>query len=117
MKEIIINGVNLGEFDIFEADVAEKYEKALDDVIKKAQVTQGLKTSVVIRKQCETVFEVFDSLFGEGTSKKIFGDRVNVLMCMNAFEEMVKQVNDQKEELTKITNKYSVNRAQRRSKK
>ncbi|WP_460377777.1 DUF6673 family protein, partial [Paraclostridium bifermentans] len=34
-----------------------------------------------------------------------------------AFEELILQVNEQKKEIEKISNKYSPNRASRRSKK
>ena len=55
-------------------------------------------------------------MFGEGTDKKIFGDKVNLLTCLKAFEELVEQVNAQKGEVEKIASKYSPNRAQRRKK-
>lgn len=112
-----INGVELEDLDIFEADIAEKYEQTLNEVVKKAKSAEGLKTSEAIRKQCEAVFDAFDSLFGEGTSKNVFGERVNLIICMKAFEELVEQINAKKEEIDKITSKYSSNRVQRRSKK
>ena len=111
-----INGVELDNLEIYDADVAERYEKALDDVIKKSEDIQGLKTSAIIRKQCECVFKFFNTMFGECTDKKIFGDKVNLLTCLKAFEELVEQVNAQKGEVEKIASKYSPNRAQRRKK-
>lgn len=111
---MIINKVELPDLDIFEADVAEKYEKALENVKIEAKKTEGLKTSAVIRKQCNIIFDCFNILFGPGTDRKIFGDKVNLLICMRAFEELVEQVNSQKEEIDKIVNKYSPNRAARR---
>lgn len=116
MKNIVVNGVDLGQYDIFDADQAEKYEKVLDEASKPIKA-EGLKTSAVIRKQCEIVFNVFNSLLGEGTDKKVFGDRVNIRVCLEAFASLVEQINSQKEEVDKLTAKYSPNRAQRRSKK
>lgn len=113
---MIINGVKLESLDIYDVEVAEKYEKVIDNV-NKNQNFEGLKTSVVIRKQCELIFNVFNELFGEGTDKKVFGDRVNLKICLEAFASLVDQINSQKEELNNIVSKYSPNRAQRRVKK
>ena len=116
MKNIVVNGVDLGQYDIFDAEQAEKYEKVLDEASKPIKA-EGLKTSAIIRKECEKVFDVFNSLFGEGTDKKVFGDRVNIRVCIEVFASLVEQINSQKEEVDKLTAKYSPNRAQRRSKK
>lgn len=113
---MIINGVELEDLDIYDVEVAEKYEKVLEN-INKPQKVEGLKTSTVIRKQCESIFNVFNELFGEGTDKKVFGDRVNLKICLEAFASLVDQINSQKEELDSIVSKYSPNRAQRRAKK
>ena len=113
---MIINGVELEDLDIYDVEVAEKYEKVLEN-INKPQKVEGLKTSTVIRKQCESIFNVFNELFGEGTDKKVFGDRVNLKICLEAFASLVDQINSQKEGLDGIVSKYSPNRAQRRAKK
>ena len=113
---MIINGVELEDLDIYDVEVAEKYEKVIEN-INKPKKFDGLKDSVVIRKLCEEIFNVFNELFGEGSDKKVFGNKVNLLICIKAFEELILQVNEQKKELDKIANKYSPNRAARRSKK
>ena len=113
---MIINGVELEDLDIYDVEVAEKYEKVLEN-INKPQKVEGLKTSAVIRKQCEAIFNVFNELFGEGTDKKIFGDKVNLVTCLKALDEFITQVRDQKEQIEEISNKYSPNRATRRNKK
>ena len=113
---MIINGVELVDLDIYDVEVAEKYEKVLEN-INKPKKFDGLKTSVVIRKQCEEIFNVFNELFGEGTDRKVFGDRVNLKICLEAFASLVEQINSQKQELDNIVSKYSPNRAQRRAKK
>lgn len=116
MKNIVVNGVDLGQYDIFDVAQAERYEKVLEEASKPIK-SEGLKTSAIIRKECEKVFDVFNSLFGEGTDKKVFGDRVNIRVCIEVFASLVEQINSQKEEVDKLTAKYSPNRAQRRSKK
>jgi hypothetical protein len=112
-----INNVELQDVDIFDADTAEKYEIVLDKVVNSSKKLEGLKTSAVIRIQCESVFEVFNELFGEGTDKKVFGDKVNLKTCLFAFEELVTHINEQKGEVEKIAAKYSPNRLQKRTKK
>jgi len=114
---MIINNVELEDLDILEAGVAERYEKVLERVVEAAKKTEGLKMAESIRKQCEAVFMCFNEIFGEGTDKKVFGERVNLLICMKAFEELVEKANEQKSELDKLLNKYSPNRAQKRGKK
>lgn len=111
-----INNVELEDLEIFDADVAERYEKALETVIEKTKKLEGLKTSAVIRKQCEFIFDLFNTLFGEGTDVKIFGGKCNLIICMKAFEELIEYCNEQKQEVEKMASKYSSNRAQRRKK-
>lgn len=114
---MIVNNVELEDLDILDADVAEKYEKSLDKFGCISDKLEGMRVSESIRTQCGAIFEVFNTLFGEGTDKKVFGDRVNLLTCLKAFEELVLQINEQKKELEKFTNKYSSNRAAKRSRK
>ncbi|WP_461206927.1 DUF6673 family protein [Clostridium sp. DL1XJH146] len=113
---MIVNNVELEDISIFDADVAEKYENALIEVEEKIKKTEGMKVSESIRFQCTVIFNVFNELFGEGTDKKVFGHKVNLLVCLKAFEELVLSFNSQKQELAKISKKYSPNRAQRRAK-
>jgi len=117
---MLINNVELGDMDIYDADVAEKYEGALKKVENEANATsgvEGLSLSVSIRKQCSAVFECFNTIFGEDTDKKIFGGKTNLMVCLKAFEELVANVDEQKQALEKMTDKYSPNRLQRRAKK
>ena len=115
---MIINGVELEDIDIYDLEVAEKYDKVLENL---KEVEQNNNTSMnmvdIIKTECNAIFNVFNTMFGEGTDKKVFGDRVNLLICMTAFEELVSQMNDKKAEMETITNKYSPNRANRRTKK
>jgi hypothetical protein len=112
-----INNIELEDIDILEADVAEKYENALETIDGIAEKVEGMKGSDAIRVQCTAIFNVFNTLFGEGTDKKVFGDKVNLLVCLKAFEELILVVNSKKEEVQKIANRYSPNRAQKRTKK
>lgn len=112
-----INNVELPDIDIMDLEVAEKYETALKNVENMGDRIKGMTVVESIKTQCNAVFDVFNTLFGEGTDKKVFGDRVNLLICLKAFEELVTLMNAGNPEIEKLANKYSPNRAQRRSKK
>lgn len=113
---MIINGVELEDLDIYDLEVAEKYEKALAKVRELSTKDNSKSLSEGIKFQCNLIFDFFNTVFGEGTDKDIFGNKVNLMTCMKAFEEIVLKVNEQKKELEKLSNKYSPNRAARRSK-
>jgi len=112
-----INGVELQDIDILDLEVAEKWEQALERVEGVAKSIEGVKVSETIRIQCNAIFEVFNTLFGEGTDRKVFGDRVNLMTCLKAFEELVLYIKEQETEVEKMASKYSPNRVQRRNKK
>lgn len=114
---MIINGVELKDLDILDLEVAEKYEKALKSVESISKKVQGMTIVESIKTQCNVIFKVFNDLFGEGTDKEVFGDKVNLMTCLKAFEELVSQVNTPNSEMKKMLDKYSPNRATRRSKK
>ena len=114
---MIINGVELQDLDIYDLEVAEKYDKGLKGVAEVGANLEGLSTTEVIRVQCTAIFNFFNELFGEGTDKKIFGDKVNLVTCLKALDEFITQVRDQKEQIEEISNKYSINRVARRNKK
>ena len=115
-----INNVDLEDLDIYDVDTAEKYEIAVKKVQEEAEESKKLEDtglSAMIRMQCNAVFNCFNTIFGEGTDKKIFGAKVNLMTCLKAFEELIENVNEQKKELEKLSNKYSPNRAQKRARK
>ena len=110
-----INGVEL-EFDLLDADTAEKYDEALSEVSGIEDKVTGMSTGESIRYQCNTIFDVFNTIFGEGTDKMIFGEKVHLGKCLDAFETLITEANKQAEDTSKKYSKYSPNRAQRRGK-
>jgi len=112
-----INNVELEDIDIYDLEVAEKYDKAIKGIQNIEEKSKNMGLADGIRTQCNAIFGVFNEIFGEGTDKKVFGNRVNLMTCLNAFEELVKHMNAQKDELEKFASKYSTNRASRRNKK
>ena len=107
-----ILNVEIGELDIFDLEVAEQYEKGLAEIQNKDYNLETL--SEIIKAQCTDVMNLFNKLFGEGTDKKIFGNKTNLKLCLQAFEELVENVNSQGEELSNsVVNKYSNARTKR----
>ncbi|BDR67202.1 hypothetical protein K144312032_14300 [Clostridium tetani] len=112
-----VNGVELPDLDILDLEVAEKFEKTIKGVEGISEKVKDMTIAESIKTQCFAIFKVFNDLFGEGTDKKIFGNKVNLLTCLQAFDELITQTNTSRAEVEKITNKYSPNRAARRKKK
>lgn len=112
-----INGVELENIDICDLETAEKYEDAMLALGDLGGNVKDLKGAAGIREICNSIFDVFNKMFGEGADKKIFGDRVNLMTCLKALEEFQLQMSEQNKEIEKLANKYSSNRAQRRNKK
>lgn len=110
-----INGIEL-EFDLLDADTAEKYDECMKEMQGIKDKVDGMSVGESIRYQCNAVFDVFNNLFGEGTDKKIFGGKTHLGKCLDAFEALVNEANRQAEETDKKYSKYSPNRAQRRKK-
>lgn len=117
---MIINGVNLPDIDITELETAEKYEQAMDLIQKGTQYENSDKRSQIIRQCCNGVFKAFDTIFGDGTAKKVFGKQTNLTVCLKAVDELVDQVNRAEECTLKIVDKIggkytsNKNREQRR---
>lgn len=113
---LTINNIEL-EVDFLDIEVMERYEQALEEIQKHGQDTKGKKASEVMRQECQSVFDFFDAVFGEGAAEDVFQNKMNFLECYQALEAVIQYANNQLEEVDKITNKYSPNRAQRRTKK
>lgn len=91
------------DFDIYDADTAEVYEGAVQTVLESAVPKEGESLADGIRRQCNTVFAFFDTLFGDGFHKELFGQRTNMIECLQAFKEFLELVSKQREQLTALT--------------
>lgn len=116
---MIINGVELPDLDLAELEVAEQFEAALNVCADKVSRLEKERVSRVsfIRESCEAVFEVFETLFGAGTAKKVFGEHTNLIVCNTALTELVdasKEIDSRNAKLTaELFEKYSPERAKR----
>lgn len=112
------------DFDIFDADTAEDYEAAVEQARAENVSVPGETLATAIRRQCGAVFTFFDAVLGEGAHKDIFGERTNLIECLEAFREFVKAVDEQKAKLNTMLAEVEAetasaapapNRAQRRA--
>ena len=109
MAKIVILGKEL-EGDFFDADFIERYETATRDMHNKATDARDRKYEKVadaFREQCAVAREYFDRIFGEGTSKDLFGDKMNLRNHMEAIAELTECVAGAKKEINDLTNKYT----------
>lgn len=111
------------DFNFNDADDMEKLENAIDitqDSLNNIQ-NEGKRTSEIIRETCNIIFNCFNTAFGEGTDKEVFGDKTSLDICMKAFHDLIDAKIDQEKALEKemksLETQYSPNRATRRSKK
>lgn len=111
---IKVNGIELGDLDIYDLEVSEKVDKELKKVDEVAKTLEGLAMPDIIRTQCNAIFNLFNNLYGEGTDKKIFGEKVNLLTCLKALDDFVSEMRKKNKEIEKISNKYSPSRAARK---
>ena len=98
---VTINGVEL-EFDILDANMAERYEKALARMTEKAKENNIGTSSEMIRWQCNTMDAFFEEVYGEGTSIKLFGGSISLRDRISAFEILLKSAKEQRDQLQSI---------------
>ena len=97
------------EFDVFDVENIEKYEKAIESLSEMDNL-EGLTMTESVKEQCRIIFDFFNTIYGIGADKKIFGDRVNLVICIKALGEFISNINEQRREIEKINQKYSPSR-------
>ena len=106
--------VELEDIDLLDLEVAEKVEKATKKVEEKEKNNKATSLSEQIKQQCEIIFDFFNDIWGEGTDKKVFGDKTNIRICYEAYMEVLDNFSLQREDLTNMLSKYSNKRISRR---
>lgn len=95
MEKYIINGVEV-EYDTFDLENMELFDGEVRQVSASAEEMQKNATEEnylqYTRTVCEAIMDAFDVLIGEGTSKKVFGGRVNVYAIRNAWNQFILDV-------------------------
>lgn len=115
-----INNAEL-EIDMEDYDFQKRYEDAFERLGEEEKALQKFgKSSEITKKYCEMFRNLFDDIFGAGTSGKLFGDKYNISQTNEVYDEFIEicssQAKKARENMEKMTNKYKPNRAQRRSK-
>lgn len=117
MSKMEFNGVEL-EIDLLDADIMEKYEnnlnKIVEDVREPSQY-EGKSNADKVRIQCKHVKRFFDTMFGPGTARRLFGDKNNLGHCMEAFGLAANLANQENDKTKDIMSKYSPERVQNRA--
>ena len=116
-----INGLSL-ELDLEDVETLERYEDAFAEMAEKEKsIPKDGKKSEIIRAYCELYHHLYDRLFGEGTSDKIFaGVRLNAEAYDNVYFSFLEfahnQVTLSSERKAKALMRYKPqNRQQRRA--
>ena len=105
-----INNVELEDLDFMDLETIEKIEQAQATYMEKSKKIDFNKYSEMIKYNCELVFDLFNTIFGEGTDVKVFGNRCNLMDCVKAVTDLFtytesKQKEHEKEFL-RLSSKY-----------
>jgi len=108
------------EFDVRDADMAERFEDAIE-VMKEDEKNQPKtgKISVLIKYQVAFLKKFFDNCLGEGAGDKVCGEGNKLDVCYDAYDNFLTLIASQRDYLnvknqTNPFSKYS-NREQRRA--
>lgn len=121
MAAITLQGTEF-ELDIFDADTTDKVDAALEKAQQGFQSLSNVQrlNGSAIRAACHAVFECVNTIFGEGTDHKIFGDRCNLRDAMQVMDDLAAAIKSQRDafetDTDRLVKKYSPNRAARRAK-
>ena len=104
------------DFDLFDADNVEKFEKEAQKVKEKCEKygKENKSYSQAIREECQIIEEFLDNVFDNGISEKIFEGKKNLLEHINVFQDIVNEKLKKQNDLNNTFNRYMPNREQRR---
>lgn len=106
------NNVEL-EVDMEDVGFQERYEKAFQhmEVSEKELQNIGL-LSEITKKYCELFWNLFDEIFGEGTSNKLFDGKMHTGRCEECYDSFIAHCSRQVKEINRkragILKKYEV---------
>lgn len=120
LKHWNIKGLKLA-FDNQNAEFMKRYEDAFDCMIEESKaLPKDGKASERIIAYCQVFRNLFDNMFGEGTSEKLYAD---VPMSIESYDEIyenfldfVRECNaESAKKRADFMSKYAPNRQQRRA--
>ena len=102
-----INGAEL-DFTLYDSANAEMKQRYFEELNKMRTVSQEIQKEATEKEQteylCSRVKRMFDSVFGEGTGEKVCGTNSNLLVCMDAYDQLVSEQLHQNEKYKSIMN-------------
>ena len=105
------------EFDMRDADIAEKFENAVEVMREdEKKLPKTGKASDIFRQQCQMIKKFFDNCLGEGAGVAVCTEKSNISTHYEVYEKFLQMVREQKDDVLSAKNtfaKYS-NRQQRR---
>nr|DAG81550.1 MAG TPA: tail assembly chaperone [Caudoviricetes sp.] len=115
------NDVEL-EIDMDDVEFLERYEKVFESIEPREKNLEKVgKISEITREYCLLFYDIFDGIFGEGTSEKLFDGKMNLRVCEECYDSFIsvceKEINAVNKRRNSVVSKYTPNRAQRRAKK
>lgn len=114
LKKIKVLGAEL-EYDPMDVEAMEAFENSLERIIALQDEFLGQKKpnklSEGMRIICYAVFDVFDGTFGEGASKQVFGDSINMRQALQALADVTAEIQKaQTTGLAEVISKYTPKR-------
>ena len=111
---MLINGVEL-DIDFTDADTLEKIENGCKIVYEEVEQLKNttLTPAEGIRQECKILKDFLDYVLGDGTSKKLFGEKNSLKDCLSAYEDIVNARTEQINEFQAKVSKYSPDRLKR----
>ena len=88
-------------FDFYDAEQMQKFDIGSNEIIEgiNSIKSEKMKQSEFITKFCSIIEGGFDKIFGKGTSGKIFKQKRNFKLCVQAFRDLVKERKNQEKEI------------------
>ena len=112
-----INGVELG-FRLYDADNAGLRERYMAELEKMKHIEDDMPegTEAVKNKYlCGRIKGIFDSVFGKGTGEKVCGGGNDLLVSMDAYEQLISEQIRQDNQYKAVINKMKrMNSAKKR---
>lgn len=121
MEKYTINGVEV-EYDTFDLDNIEKLDEAVQNILEtvdglRERMAGGENAAALLREQANAFLDFFDDVLGDGSARKIFGDRVNILKIANGYREFTDAVAEEQKKLAQTAGQPRLNRDQRRARR
>ncbi|MEG2575889.1 MAG: DUF6673 family protein [Christensenella sp.] len=92
-------------FNFMNADHVQKWEDSRKEVQKRYEDIAAADPSKMnlqeyadlLRRACSSIFDLFDGIFGDGTSNDLFGAECDFEVCIDAYGEFEQAIRTQAE--------------------